>query len=461
MRITMKITKDDHKKFVISEILSDDRMVEMIYKEETHITQLVTFDGEKIEYNDEIHLSDLLLAPYSAKNSLISKKVIKLPSEAKEYGTEKELLEKIQKFIHKYLDISPVFEKIASYYILFTWVFDRFNELPYLRVIGDWGGGKSRFLQTVGSICYKSIFAGGATTTSPLFRIIDEARGTVILDEADYRFSDTTADIIKILNCGYQKGIPVLRSEGKGTFEVKSFDVFCPKIIATRKQFNDQALESRFLVEEMEKKDLREDIPINLPDSFENEALELRNQLLMWRFRNFYKIGLKSDVIDRTIEPRLNQITIPLLSIVDDKEVRDEIKKSVQEYNKELFTDRGMSLEAEVLVALLIKYEAGYPDPTMKDISDTHAAQNELSDKEKLKPRRVGHLIRKQLKLIVIRRGIGFIVPEMENKQKLIHLKQKYNIPEQEKLNTMNEMNVVNIQQESETTNKIAPNDLF
>ena len=386
-----------------------------------------------------------------------------MPSEATEYGTEKELLGKIQKFIHKYLDINLVFEKIASYYVLFTWCFDRFNELPYLRAIGDWGSGKSRFLQVVGSICYKPIFAGGATTTSPLFRIIDEARGTVILDEADYRFSDTTTDIIKILNCGYQKGIPVLRSEGtgKGKFDVKSYDVFCPKIIATRKQFNDQALESRFLVEEMEKKDLREDIPINLPDSFENEALELRNQLLMWRFRNFHKVGLKTDAIDRSIEPRLNQITIPLLSIIDDDQTRDEIKKSVQEYNKELFTDRGMSLEAEVLIALFTKYEAGYPDPTMKDVSDTHAAQNELNDKEKLKPRRVGNLIRKQLKLIVVRKGIGFVVPEMENKQKLIRLKQKYSIPGQEKPDTMNEMNVVNVQQASNTTNKIIIDDLF
>jgi len=459
----MKKENKENKKFIISDILPDGRMVEMIYKEEINITQLITFDGEQIEYNNEIYLPDVLLAPYSAKNSLISKKVIKLPSEATEYGTEKELLGKIQKFIHKYLDINLVFEKIASYYVLFTWCFDRFNELPYLRAIGDWGSGKSRFLQVVGSICYKPIFAGGATTTSPLFRIIDEARGTVILDEADYRFSDTTTDIIKILNCGYQKGIPVLRSEGtgKGKFDVKSYDVFCPKIIATRKQFNDQALESRFLVEEMEKKDLREDIPINLPDSFENEALELRNQLLMWRFRNFHKVGLKTDAIDRSIEPRLNQITIPLLSIIDDDQTRDEIKKSVQEYNKELFTDRGMSLEAEVLIALFTKYEAGYPDPTMKDVSDTHAAQNELNDKEKLKPRRVGNLIRKQLKLIVVRKGIGFVVPEMENKQKLIRLKQKYSIPGQEKPDTMNEMNVVNVQQASNTTNKIIIDDLF
>lgn len=451
----------DSKKFIISDILSDGHMVEMIYKEEIHTTQLVTFDGEKIEYNDEIHLPNVILVPYSARNPLISKKVIKLPSGALEYGTEKELLGKIQTFIHKYLDISPVFEKISSYYILFSWVYEKFNELPYLRAIGDWGSGKSRFLQVVGSICCRPVFAGGATTTSPLFRIIDEAKGTVILDEADYRFSDTAADIIKILNCGFSKGIPVLRSEGKGKFEVKSYDVFCPKIIATRKQFNDQALESRFLVEEMERKELREDIPINLPDSFENEALELRNQLLMWRFRNYHRMGLKTDVIDRSIEPRLNQITIPLLSIIDDNQVREEIKKSVQEYNKELFTDRGMSLEAEILTALLTKYEAGYPDPTMKDISDTHAVQNELNDKEKLKPRRVGNLIRKQLKLTAVRKGIGFVVPEMENKQKLIRLKQKYSIPEQEKPDAMNEMNVMNVQQESNKTNEIIVNDLF
>ena len=33
-----------------------------------------------------------------------------------EYGSEESLLDEIQDFIHRYVDVSPLFEKIASYF---------------------------------------------------------------------------------------------------------------------------------------------------------------------------------------------------------------------------------------------------------------------------------------------------------------------------------------------------------
>jgi len=109
------------------------------------------------------------LVPYSPNNNLIKNEVVLLPSEPEEYGSEEGLLADIQSFIHRYVDVSPLFEKIASYYVLFSWVYDSFNELPYLRLRGDPGSGKTRFLLTVGSVCYKPIFASGASTVSRSF----------------------------------------------------------------------------------------------------------------------------------------------------------------------------------------------------------------------------------------------------------------------------------------------------
>src|SRR2546425_944965 len=99
-------------------------------------------------------------------------------------------------FLHRYVDLNPVFERLASYYVLLTWIYDDFNEVPYLRVRGDAGSGKTRFLLTLGSLCYKPVFASGASTASPLFRILDICRGTLIIDESDFRFSDEKADIV-------------------------------------------------------------------------------------------------------------------------------------------------------------------------------------------------------------------------------------------------------------------------
>ena len=239
----------------VSAVFDDGGILEMVYRPEEKRTVFVVWkDGEwKFEPSLSVDLFRRLV-PYSPNNNLIKNEVVLLPSEPEEYGSEESLLREIQSFIHRYVDVSPLFEKIASYYVLFSWVYDGFNELPYLRVRGDPGSGKTRFLLTIGSLCYKPIFASGASTVSPIFRMLDSFHGTLIVDEGDFRFSDEKAEVVKILNNGNVKGFPVLRSEvsGKGReFNPRAYHVFGPKLVATRGFFDDKALESRFLTEEM------------------------------------------------------------------------------------------------------------------------------------------------------------------------------------------------------------------
>ena len=247
----------------VSALLDDGGKLELVFRPGEKKTAFVLWKDDKWTFEDGFNLSkSQRLVPYSPNNNLIKNEVILLPSEAEEYSSEEELLSEIQSFIHRYVDVSPLFEKIASYYVLFSWVYDGFNELPYLRLRGDPGTGKTRFLLIMGSLCYKPIFASGASTVSPIFRILDSFRGTLIVDEGDFRFSDEKAEIVKILNNGNVKGFPVLRSEsdGKREFNPKAYHVFGPKLVATRGFFDDKALESRFITEEMGQYRLR-DVP--------------------------------------------------------------------------------------------------------------------------------------------------------------------------------------------------------
>lgn len=407
-----------------------DGIIEMVYKDEDQKAGFAACkDGGQVEYIDRVVVKGVDYESFPATSDLIRNKVVRFPAMAEEYGGEDELVRQIRNFIRRYLDISPIFERIATYYVLFTWVYDRFNELPYLRVSGDYGSGKSRFLNVVGSICYRPIFTGGATTTSPLFRMIDTFKGTLIIDEADFRFSDTTADVIKILNSGYQRNNPVLRSEGNkdGHFDVKAFDVYCPKIIATRKSFDDIALESRCLTEELEKKEIRSDIPINIPDSFEEEALRLRNQLLMWRFRNFYRIGIRPENVDRAIEPRLAQIMTPLLSIVSDENVRADIQTMAREYNAQFLAEKHMGFEAEVFETLLECF-GDFGEPTIQQIADRF--NDAKTDRDKIQPRRIGSILRKQFKMMPKRTNAGYAVSEIEHAARIELLKRRYGFAE-------------------------------
>ncbi len=216
--------------------------------------------------------------PVSVTNNLIRHKVILFPEKPESYGSTADLIAVIQAYLYRYVDLSDQFRAIASYYVLLSWVYDAFNELPYLRLRGDFGSGKTRALKVIGSICYKPFFASGASTVSPIFHVLDTFRGTLIFDEADFRFSDEKSEIIKIFNNGNAKGFPVLRTAItlKKEFDPRAFNVFGPKIVAMRRSFEDQALESRFLTEEMGQRSLRKDIPINLPDRQGEEASSLR-----------------------------------------------------------------------------------------------------------------------------------------------------------------------------------------
>ncbi|MDD2890861.1 MAG: hypothetical protein PHE49_09540 [bacterium] len=404
---------DKKEKFITNYVLDDGSIVEMIFRPEYKDTRLLSYKDGQTKLWEKIELDDVILAPYPPNMELIDKKVILFPSGIDDYSSEKELIDEIGSFIYKYLDISPTFETIAIYYVLLTYLYDRLPNILYLRFIGDFGSGKSRALKVIGSLCYRPMVATGAITTSVLFRIIDKFNGTLVLDEADFNNSDTYAEIVKILNSGYEAGKAVLRSEGdnKNNWDVRAFNCYCPKIIATRNNFKDLALESRCLTEVMAKNQLREDIPLNLPKDFEEEALKLRNKLLSFRFKNYNNsFALNSD-LDKEIEPRLRQITNIMFSIINDDSVKDEIKSFILNYHRELISDRGLGFEGKIVEALY-NLSAESEVIAVKDLTNEYNRIRE-GDKE-LSSSSVGRILKSKLQINTRHTRQGRIISETE-----------------------------------------------
>lgn len=344
--------------------------------------------------------------------------VVKLPSAPMEYGETEDLIAAIRSYVRRYVDVSEAFETLAAHYVLLTWVYDRFNELPYLRRRGDYGTGKTRFLTVIGSVCYKAIFAAGASTASPIFHMLDQIRGTLIVDEADYRFSDESALITKILNSGNVDGYPLLRSEsvnGKD-FKPRAFRVYGPKILAMRGRYDDPALESRFLTETNPNPSERTDIPVNLPSEQEAEAKVLRGKLLMWRFRNFEHMGAPA-LIDPEyrIEPRMRQILGPLLAVATDEGDQAVILKHASLLQEALADARGQTIEAEVLVVLkkLLQDEPA-AGVSVATIAKVHGRAYFAGLSKPFVPRSMGNLLRTKLNLKTRKSNGVYIVPKTE-----------------------------------------------
>ncbi len=426
------INKEHHIP-TIGEVFQDGRILETMFCPETQTTSFALWNTEDSEVVTCLSInSGEQLIPYSPQNNLIKHKVILFPSVIGEYGSESELVSKIRAYIHRYVDLTPFFETIAAYYVLFSWVYDGFNELPYLRVKGDPGCGKTRFLLIVGSICYRPIFASGASTMSPIFRMLDTFRGTLVIDESDFRMSDEKAEMVKILNNGNVKGFPVLRSEsnGKGEFNPAAFNVFTPKLIATRRDFDDIALESRCLTEEMGQSKLRSDIPINLGEEYAQEAANIRNQLLKFRFNKLSKCKVDATSVDMEIEPRLNQIFMPLLSIIEDDSAREELKSVLRNFNSDMINRRSMETEAQVLEVIHSLQEL---DGTRRvSVMDITSRFSEVFGEEydrKISNKWIGFVLRKRLFLKTEKHHGTFVLPESEH-GKLQQLYLRYGVGE-------------------------------
>jgi hypothetical protein len=353
--------------------------------------------GEVAVQRDHWPLADgNRLVPPADKRGLIAKGVVLLPSCAAEYGAQADLVREIIAFIHRYADVPPFWEELMAHYVLMTWVFDRFTAVPYLRFLGEPQSGKTRCLQVAGQLCYKSIIAGGATTPAPLFRLLEVYRGTFVLDEADYHHSDLSSEIIKILNCGYMRGLPVLRAEKSGdNYEPRPFDVFGPKILTTRKEFADHALETRCLTLRTGDRKVRPYIPRQLPRAFFVEALALRNKLLRWRFDDFLRIQSDESQL-LALEPRLTQIGAPLYSVSTDDGFRARLVTYLEELAEDHAGERPNAMVAEAIRQLLVNTPKLPATLTIKAVCDK---ANEIrvdweTDVEEFTHKRSGGLVR-------------------------------------------------------------------
>lgn len=410
---------------IISKV-TDKLVIEEIYKPENSEFLFAVYDGEEVKFKEKVEIGEETYIPL--KSPLIEKSAVLLPSGVEEYHSTAALIDEIKSFIHKYYEYPKVFEDLDPYYVLHTWNYDKFSVTPYRRVLGDYGTGKSRFLRVLGSICYRPFFSSSASSIASVYRMIDEFYGTVIIDEADFYSTNYHADIVKILNCGYKKGTPIFKCELE-TFKPQAFNVYCPKIVASRERYDDQALESRFITHET---DIctRTDIPTNLPNEFHEEAKNLRNKLLLWRLKNYRRTTKPdSELIKMNIEPRLIEIMTPLSSIIEDSTDRSKLRKLIRQYQKDIIRERGLGLAKLVLESMIILYRDEEPLSVGK-IAVHVRERSGIEKEDDLTARKVGSIIKKDLRLKKERGKVGNNVPIVViwDTQKIQRLCTKYGL---------------------------------
>jgi hypothetical protein len=326
----------------------------------------------------------------------------RIPRQAEFYGTTEKLLSEIRAFIYRYYDCDDNFLSVASVYALHTWVYEKFHALPYLRFIGLPGSGKSRGTEVIGAACCHPLVIAGAATSAPMFRMIEVFGGTLLMDEADFAKSQIGGDIVKILNCGYQQGLPVSRMEQNedGKLEPKLYDVFGPKIINGRKAFQDDATESR-CIQYTPKITNRTDIPFHLGKEFKAEAAELQNKALQWRFDHLNTVEVDGTFRLSGVRPRTNQILAPLVTICgllngEASRYMSDLRSYAELMESRSLDQRKESWDARILTEYERLRMSGTSAPTCGAIGEAVKSRwkSEDSTLEWLNARKVGNAFR-------------------------------------------------------------------
>jgi hypothetical protein len=240
-----------------------------------------------------------------------------------------------------------------------------------------------------------------------IFRLLHTYRGTLAIDEADFREDDE--DIFRILNGGYQKGGMVARCVGDN-HEPTWFDVFGPKLLAGRERFHDEALESRCFkfdmksvkvpgrrrIKEVEifqtdangntyKTKIMQEVPVDeqlvweggraFPIAYTErqraQAIALHNKLLHWRFDKFNQVAF--DEYDRVVDPdtgneieinRSQQIILAILACFSTPALRRRLVANAEDTAMGIHRAFWSSKEGMVCFTFLdlIKNKNGEPD---------------------------------------------------------------------------------------------------
>ncbi len=360
-------TEKEEERKETSLYIDENIIAEQIKKNKESLFCIYDIKNNSVKYNETLELEHETFYPIESEE--VQKDAIKLPSGIVEYGTDEKLDIEIKEHIKKWLDIPKEVLQFAVWNIKRSWVYERFHTLNYLRALGEAGMGKSRFLDTLGYLHYKPIATSGATTAAPVFRIIEKWRGTLIMDEADFTKSDEAQDIIKIINMGYEKGKYVMRCDMENKKDINFFDPYCPKILATRKSFKDKATESRCITSIM-KGTNRKDIKFNLNKDFWEKTEELRNKLLLWRFRNYHKINPEEDIdFEIDVEPRIKQIVNSFITLFStEKGQLDKFKKFILKCQDELIEERKNTFAGLIVESIYSMLEEGKNDISNQDI---------------------------------------------------------------------------------------------
>jgi len=309
------------------------------------------------------------------------------------------LLSEMEKFVARFLILPQGSLLPVVAWTIATFVFETFEAFPYLCLLSPTKQcGKTRTTEVL------SLLAANACPTvsiseAALFRMIEEHKPTLILDEAEALTgkSDRAEAIRSLLNAGNRCNTRVPRCQGN-KHELKLFSIYCPKVIAAIGNCPD-TIRDRSIVLTMQRKKPGEQVERFLLRRVKPEAQVLKAQVESFVGRHNGEIQRAYESLDlEFLHDRDAEGWEPLFAIVEvmDSSRLDELKRcALKLTGDKVATDIDDSLPLKLLADLDAVWPESQPAAFTSDVIDTLKAieDSPWADVE-LTPRKLARLLR-------------------------------------------------------------------
>ncbi|MEY9633381.1 hypothetical protein ABIF66_001610 [Bradyrhizobium japonicum] len=151
-------------------------------------------------------------------------------------------------------------------------------------------------------------------------------------------------------------------------------------------------------------------------------------KLLLYRFHRRHEVKLDPSLVDPKLEPRINQIMLPLLSVVGDAALRDELKQAAQRTQLSMIAERGLLIEALVLEILTeLMWISRRPVVAVAEITMSFIQRYGAEYDRPITNRWIGSILRNKLNLQTYKSHGVYVVP-LSEKEKVELLCERYGV---------------------------------
>jgi hypothetical protein len=229
------------------------------------------------------------------------------------------VLEDVVRFVRRFVVMSTAQRDAVALWVAHTHAIEAADVTPYLTALSALKrSGKSRLLEVLKLVVREPLSTVNISDAA-LFRVIEEKRPTLLMDEVDAIFGARARDredLRGMLNAGFERGGVTHRMGGANMRTLETFSVFCAKVFAGIGTLPD-TVSDRAIVIRLERRTSEEPIDRFRRRDVEPEGHMLRDRIADWAEPQLEELRSARPDLPDELDDRAQDIWEPLLAIAD------------------------------------------------------------------------------------------------------------------------------------------------